>query len=375
MERCFFNSCILNNIKNCLKYKRYNKDKLEFFKTIEHNDSLIIDLNLSSNLKKFTFCIEHYNILNQIKDFKQNLKKNNNKIFKEDLILLNNILKNDIEIKKIVSEFEIQNKKILIILINLLTSKKNDKNFELYVLTNLSHLLKEFQICKKIDFNETYIIFVQYFLNLNYNLYDTSKNQKLKISQEEFLLNTLLYELALNNISYLFNNAKEKQLNIELTIKIIENINKVFGELIICYKSIDEPKICNEIFYTILNFLNSFYLSKNKHINLIILTVNIMIKYLAHIIEFLKDSFMNENENQNTDIIKIYMIYLYSLLNELLNININEFVVDDFDKFIREIKSFLYSKEKLILYEQNIKLLEKILHNITLFNTKNEIKI
>ena len=373
MDRCFFNSCILNNIKNCLKYKRYNKDKLEFFKTIEHNDSLIIDLNLSSNLKKFTFCIEHFNILNQIKDFKQNLKKNNNKIFKEDLILLNKILKNDIEIKKIVSEFEIQNKKILEVLINLLTSKKNDKNFELYVLTNLSHFLKEFQICNKIDFNETYIILVQYLLNLDYNLYDSSKNQKLKISQEQFLLNTLLYELTLNNISYLFNNAKEKQLDFELTIKIIENINKIFGELIICYKSIDEPKICNEIFYTILNFLNSFYLSKNKHINLIILTVNIMIKYLEHLLEFLKDNL--NNENQNNDIIKIYMIYLYSLLNELLNINVNEFNVEDFDKFIREIKSFLNSKEKLVLYEQNIRLLEKILHNITLFNTKNEINL
>ena len=373
MEKCYFNSCILNNIKNCLKYKRNNKDKPEFFKNIENNDSLIIDLNLSSNLKKFTFCIEHYNILNQIKQFKQNLKKNNNKIFKEDLILLNNILKNDIEIKKIVSEFEIQNKKILNVLINLLTIKRNDKIFDLYVLTNLSHFLKEFQICKKVDFNETYIILVQYLLNLDYNLYDSSKNKKLTIPIEKFLLNTLLYELTLNNISYLFNNAKEKQLNYELTIKIIENINKVFGQLIICFKSINEPKICNEIFYTILNFLNSFYLSKNKQINIIILTINLMIKYFEQIIEFLNECFNDENKNK--EIIKIYMIYLYSLLNELLNINVNEFNVEDLNKFIIEIKGFLSSKEKIILFEQNNRLLEKILHNITLYNAKNEINL
>ena len=116
----------------------------KIFDTIDKTDELITSLDISSDLKiKYIFCDEHLNQLKKLLNIKKEIFSNPDKIPKDTLISLNNILKNNIDIKQLLYKMEFnKGANIIKILLNNINMTK-DKDIKLYLYLILRQFLEE----------------------------------------------------------------------------------------------------------------------------------------------------------------------------------------------------------------------------------------
>ena len=364
MERCHFNSCMLNDNYYLSKYKKHftNKEgKLtkELFIPVDIKDPLIRSLNIiiasKEYIKKIVFCSDHFYNLQELAKIIEKIKSNPENIPKESLISLNKIIKNDIDIKKLLYNISFTgNISITKLLIkNLMTT--NNKDNKLYLLINLNHLLKE-NIIK---------LFI-YDLN--------QKKLNPLINDENLLRDVLIYDLCLNNIECLFNNWNKKKdiLDLKKTTELVQNTTDILCQIISAYSSINNKIICNELFYNIIGFLNVYLLSEIKNFDLVFYLINFFVKTNQHIYGYLNE-YKNENYFKNTS--KNYITILNTILENMIRVSLREMEKENLENFLNNSKNFNKEKKYELLFYKNNDLIGEIEEKVRLtFLNKNNNK-
>lgn len=394
MERCFFNSCILNDNDYLSKYKKHFTNKegeltKELFEGVDPNNDVIKSLNIISNLNKYIICTDHYNNLKHLLEIKKTILSNPDNIPKDSLITLNRILKNDIDIKRVLYNVEFQNNSniIKILLKNLYTT--NNKDNKLYLLLNLNHFLKEniiMNLDKNINNNneekykdERHLdneIFGILFKEINdlkliiYNLAQKKANSL--INDENLLRDTILYDLCLNNIECLFNNWSNKKevLDLKKTQDLIQNTIDILNQVISAHKELNNKILCNELFYNIIGFLNIYLLSEIKNFDLVLAIINFFVKNNHQIYEFL-----NEYKN-NKNTIKNYITILNSILENMIEVSLKDLNKESIELFLQNSENFNKNKKYELLFYKNNDLIKELKEKVRLtFINKNNPKI
>ena len=401
MERCYFNSCMLNDNYYLLKYKKHFTNKegqlsKELFVSVDINDDIIKSLNIIINIKEYIkriiFCSDHYNSLQELLKIKEKIKSNPDNIPKESLMELNKILKNDIDIKKIFYNLEFQGNTnvIKILLKNLYTTKSKDN--KLYILLNLNHLLKE-NIMKKIDINiydenkdrikderhldnEIFLILCKEINDLKLVIYDLNlKKPNSLINEENLLRDVIIFNLCLNNIECLFNswNKNKDILDLKKTTDLIQITTDILSQIISAHKSISNKIICNELFYNIIGFLNIYLLSEIKNFDLVSYLVQFFVKTNQHIYGYLNE-YKNDKYFKNT--IKNYITTLNTVLENMIRVSLRDLEQEQLDTFIKNSEDFNKDKKYELLFYKNNDLIVELKEKIRLtFINKNNPKV
>lgn len=392
IERCFFNSCILNDNDYLKKYKKKFTNKEgqiteELFITVDSKNNIITSLNLFSSLKRYIFCKEHYNNLQDLIKIKDTIISHPDNIPKDTLIILNKILKNNIDIKKILYNIAFQrNTNITKILLKNLYNTNNKDN-KLYILLNLNHLIKE-NILKKEDKNltddfdkkdektldnELLTALCKEINDLKLVIYDLNqKKVNSKINDEGLLRDVIIYCLCLNNIECLFNNWDKRKdvLDLKNTKDLIENISDILCQIISAHSAIPNKIICNELFYNIIGFINIYLLSDIKNFDLVVYLINFFVKTNQHIYGYL-NTYKNEDYFKNS--IKNYITTLNTVLVNMIGISLNELDKEQLDIFLKNSESFNKDKKFELLFYKNNELIEEVKEKLklTLLNKNN----
>ena len=392
IERCFFNSCILNDNDYLKKYKKKFTNKEgqiteELFITVDSKNNIITSLNLFSSLKRYIFCKEHYNNLQDLIKIKDTIISHPDNIPKDTLIILNKILKNNIDIKKILYNIAFQrNTNITKILLKNLYNTNNKDN-KLYILLNLNHLIKE-NILKKEDKNltddfdkkdektldnELLTALCKEINDLKLVIYDLNqKKVNSKINDEGLLRDVIIYCLCLNNIECLFNNwdKRKEVLDLKNTKDLIENISDILCQIISAHSAIPNKIICNELFYNIIGFINIYLLSDIKNFDLVVYLINFFVKTNQHIYGYL-NTYKNEDYFKNS--IKNYITTLNTVLVNMIGISLNELDKEKLDIFLKNSESFNKDKKFELLFYKNNELIEEVKEKLklTLLNKNN----
>lgn len=392
IERCFFNSCILNDNDYLKKYKKKFTNKEgqiteELFITVDSKNNIITSLNLFSSLKRYIFCKEHYNNLQDLIKIKDTIISHPDNIPKDTLIILNKILKNNIDIKKILYNIAFQrNTNITKILLKNLYNTNNKDN-KLYILLNLNHLIKE-NILKKEDKNltddfdkkdektldnELLTALCKEINDLKLVIYDLNqKKVNSKINDEGLLRDVIIYCLCLNNIECLFNNWDKRKdvLDLKNTKDLIENISDILCQIISAHTAIPNKIICNELFYNIIGFINIYLLSDIKNFDLVVYLINFFVKTNQHIYGYL-NTYKNEDYFKNS--IKNYITTLNTVLVNMIGISLNELDKEQLDIFLKNSESFNKDKKFELLFYKNNELIEEVKEKLklTLLNKNN----
>lgn len=397
MERCFFNSCILNDNDYLTQYKRCFTDPEGLFISVSRDDNLINSLNIISNLNKYVFCSEHYNKLQDLLKIKEAIISKPENIPKDILIILNKILKNDIDIKKLLYRLSFQrNTNIIRILAkNLYTT--NDKDNKLYLLLNLNHLLKE-HLTNKADKNisedfedkdekhldnEIFVILCKEIKDLKIVIYDLIQNNvKLPLNDENFFRDVILYNLLLSNIECLFykwNNTKEI-LDIKKTDELIENTLDILSQVVIGYGSISKEtkrntsnEILNELFYHIIGFINIYLSSNVKNFELVLKLIKKIIEINENIYAYLI-SYKDEDYFKSST--KNYITTLNTLLENMLGVSLDEMDKNNLNTFLKNSEAFNRDKKHELLYYKNNEMIQELKEKIKIYNlNKNNNKL
>lgn len=397
MERCYFNSCMLNDNKYLSKYKKHFMNKegkmtKELFVEVEKENNIIKSLNITSNLNKYIFCIDHYNNLLELSTIIEKIIYKPENIPKDCLISLNKILKNDIDLKKRLYELDFQRDTTIvkILLKNLYTA--NDKDIKLYLLLNLNHFLKE-NIVKLKDKNnndeeknkieaerhldnDIFGVLCQEINSLKLEIYNLNQNKvNPSINDEKLLRDVILYNLCLNNIECLFNNWNKKKdiLDIKKTADLIQNTSDILCQVISAYSSIPNKIICNELFYNIIGFLNVYLLCEIKNFDLVVYLINFFVKTNQHIYGYL-DEYKNEKYFKNT--IRNFITTLNTVLETMIGVSLKELNKDQLDNFLVNSAKFNEDKKYELLFYKNNDLIKELKEKARLtFSNNNNQKI
>ena len=388
MECCFFKSCILNDTEFLNKYKKKftnldGKLTKKIFVTVDKTNELILSLDITSNLKsKYIFCDEHYQHLKELINIKRAIYSNPDKIPKDILISLSNILKNNIDIKKLLYNMEFnKGANIIKILLNNIKLNK-DKDIKLYLYLILGQFLKE-----KIDIigdknnladnseelkhrdKEIFEILNKEIFLIKLKVYDLSKNKiNSQINDENFFRDVILYNLCLSNIEHLIYNWTKDQ-DFFNPKQIIESTIDIMAQVL---SGDDEVpyEISNELFFHIIGFLNTYLISNLKEPDLINYILKFILEKNQLIYVYLK-KYKEENKFKST--IRNYITTLNTILEILLGIDLGQFDKKHLEVFV--INSAEFNKDKkyeLFFYRNNdmiTELKDKI--KLTLNNKSN----
>ena len=388
MDCCFFNSCILNDTDFLNKYKKNftnldGKLTKKIFVTVDKTNELILSLDITSNLKsKYIFCDEHYQHLKELINIKRAIYSNPDKVPKDILISLSNILKNNIDIKKLLYNMEFnKGANIIKILLNNINLNK-DKDIKLYLYLILGQFLKE-----KIDIigdknnladnseelkhrdKEIFEILNKEIFLIKLKVYDLTKNKiNSQINDENFFRDVILYNLCLSNIEHLIYNWNKDQ-DFFNPKQIIENAIDILAQIL---SGDDEVpyEISNELFFHIIGFLNTYLISNLKEPDLINYILKFILEKNQLIYVYLK-KYKEENKFKST--IRNYITTLNTILEILLGIDLGQFDKKNLEVFV--INSAEFNKDKkyeLFFYRNNdmiTELKDKI--KLTLNNKSN----
>ena len=388
MDCCFFNSCILNDTDFLNKYKKKftnldGKLTKKIFVTVDKTDELILSLDITSNLKsKYIFCDEHYQHLKELINIKRAIYSNPDKIPKDILISLSNILKNNIDIKKLLYNMEFnKGANIIKILLNNINLNK-DKDIKLYLYLILGQFLKE-----KIDIigdknnladnseelkhrdKEIFEILNKEIFLIKLKVYDLTKNKiNSQINDENFFRDVILYNLCLSNIEHLIYNWNKDQ-DFFNPKQIIESAIDIIAQVL---SGDDEVpyEISNELFFHIIGFLNTYLISNLREPDLINYILKFILEKNQLIYVYLK-KYKEENKFKST--IRNYITTLNTILEILLGIDLGQFDKKHLEVFV--INSAEFNKDKkyeLFFYRNNdmiTELKDKI--KLTLNNKSN----
>ena len=391
MERCYFNSCIFNDNDYLSKYKKHftNKEgKLteELFVPVDIKDNIISSLNIIINakdyIKKIIFCSKHYKNLLKLVKIKDNIKSNPESISKDCLITLNEILKNDIDIKKILYNLEFQGGSniVKILLKNIYTS--NNKDNKLYLLLNLNHFLKE-NIVAKIDINsvdenernnkyerhldnEIFVNLCKEINDLKLNIYDLNLQKvNSSINNENLLRDVILYNLCLNNIECLFNNWNKNKdiLDLNKTVELVRGSTDILCQVVSAHNSIPNKIICNELFYNIIGFLNVYLLSDIKNFDLVAFLIQFFVKTNQHIYGYL-NGYKDEKYFKST--IKNFITTLNTILENMIRVSLRELEKEQLDNFLNNSENFNKDKKYELLFYKNNDLIKELKEKVRL---------
>ena len=391
MERCYFNSCIFNDNDYLSKYKKHytNKEgKLaeELFVPVDIKDNIISSLNIIINvkeyIKKIIFCSEHYKNLLKLVKIKDKIKSNPESIPKDCLITLNEILKNDIDIKKILYNLEFQGGSniVKILLKNIYTS--NNKDNKLYLLLNLNHFLKE-NIVAKIDINsvdenernnkyerhldnEIFVNLCKEINDLKLNIYDLNLQKvNSSINNENLLRDVIIYNLCLNNIECLFNNWNKNKdiLDLQKTVELVRGSTDILCQVVSAHDSIPNKIICNELFYNIIGFLNIYLLSDIKNFDLVVFLIEFFVKTNQHIYGYL-NGYKDEKYFKST--IKNFITTLNTILENMIRVSLRELEKEQLDNFLNNSENFNKDKKYELLFYKNNDLIKELKEKVRL---------
>ena len=388
MDCCFFNSCILNDSEYLLKYKKSftNLDgKLikKIFVTIDTNKDLIKSLDIKSNLKeKYIFCDEPFRQLNELIEIKKAINSNPDKIPKDILISLNSILKNNIDIKKLLYNMDfVKGANIINILLKNISYNK-DKDNKLYLFLILGQFLKEnidiigdknnlennFEILKQRD-KEIFDILNKEIFDLKLKIYDLNKNKvNSQINDDNFFRDVILYNLCLSNIEYLIYNWN-KDKDILNPKQLLENVIDILSQIISGDDSIPY-EISNELFFHIIGFINTYLISNLKEPDLVNFILKFIFEKNIDIYNYLK-KYREEYKFKST--IKNYITTLNTILEIMLGLDFEKFDKKQINIFIINSAEFNKDKKYELFFYRNNDMLDELKDKIrlTLNNKSN----
>ena len=388
MDCCFFNSCILNDSEYLLKYKKSftNLDgKLikKIFVTIDTNKDLIKSLDIKSNLKeKYIFCDEHFKQLNELIEIKKAINSNPDKIPKDILISLNSILKNNIDIKKLLYNMDFDKGANIINILLKNISYNKDKDNKLYLFLILGQFLKEnidiigdknnlennFEILKQRD-KEIFDILNKEIFDLKLKIYDLNKNKaNSQINDDNFFRDVILYNLCLSNIEYLIYNWN-KDKDILNPKQLLENVIDILSQIISGDDSIPY-EISNELFFHIIGFINTYLISNLKEPDLVDFILKFIFEKNIDIYNYLK-KYREENKFKST--IKNYITTLNTILEIMLGLDFEKFDKKQINIFIINSAEFNKDKKYELFFYRNNDMLDELKDKIrlTLNNKSN----
>ena len=388
MDCCFFNSCILNDSEYLLKYKKSftNLDgKLikKIFVTIDTTKDLIKSLDIKSNLKeKYIFCDEHFRQLNELIEIKKAINSNPDKIPKDILISLNSILKNNIDIKKLLYNMDFDKGANIINILLKNISYNKDKDNKLYLFLILGQFLKEnidiigdknnlennYEILKQRD-KEIFDILNKEIFDLKLKIYDLNKNKaNSQINDDNFFRDVILYNLCLSNIEYLIYNWN-KDKDILNPKQLLENVIDILSQIISGDDSIPY-EISNELFFHIIGFINTYLISNLKEPDLVNFILKFIFEKNIDIYNYLK-KYREENKFKST--IKNYITTLNTILEIMLGLDFEKFDKKQINIFIINSAEFNKDKKYELFFYRNNDMLDELKDKIrlTLNNKSN----
>ena len=386
MNCCYFNSCILNDNRYLQKYKKKftnldGKLTKEIFINVDKNNEVLTSLNINSGIKKkYIFCDEHHNQLKELIKIKRTINSKPDNIPKETLISLNNILKNNIDIKKLSYNMDFGRYNIIKILINNISSNK-DKDSKLYLYLILNQYLKEKEIVISDNFNnddnsekinsmneEIYNVISKDFFNIKLKVFDIAKNKKNElIDDENFFRDVILYNLCLSNIECLIYNWNKSQKGFNPKL-IIDNIIDILAQIIIGDDSIPYI-ISNELFYHIIGFMNIYLISDIKEPAIIENIIKFFVEKNQEIYFYLK-KYREENKFKSST--RNYMTTLNTILESMISIDLSKYDKNKLNIFVINSNEFNKNNKFELLFYKNNDMIEELKDKIRLTVEKKD---
>ena len=386
MNCCYFNSCILNDNRYLQKYKKKftnldGKLTKEIFINVDKNNEVLTSLNINSGIKKkYIFCDEHHNQLKELIKIKRTINSKPDNIPKETLISLNNILKNNIDIKKLSYNMDFGRYNIIKILINNISSNK-DKDSKLYLYLILNQYLKEKEIVISDNFNnddnsekinsmneDIYNVISKDFFNIKLKVFDIAKNKKNElIDDENFFRDVILYNLCLSNIECLIYNWNKSQKGFNPKL-IIDNIIDILAQIIIGDDSIPYI-ISNELFYHIIGFLNIYLISDIKEPAIIENIIKFFVEKNQEIYFYLK-KYREENKFKSST--RNYMTTLNTILESMISIDLSKYDKNKLNIFVINSNEFNKNNKFELLFYKNNDMIEELKDKIRLTVEKKD---
>ncbi len=386
MNCCYFNSCILNDNRYLQKYKKKftnldGKLTKEIFINVDKNNEVLTSLNINSGIKKkYIFCDEHHNQLKELIKIKRIINSKPDNIPKETLISLNNILKNNIDIKKLSYNMDFGRYNIIKILINNISLNK-DKDSKLYLYLILNQYLKEKEIVISDNFNnddnsekinsmneEIYNVISKDFFNIKLKVFDIAKNKKNElIDDENFFRDVILYNLCLSNIECLIYNWNKSQKGFNPKL-IIDNIIDILAQIIIGDDSIPYI-ISNELFYHIIGFMNIYLISDIKEPAIIEIIIKFFVEKNQEIYFYLK-KYREENKFKSST--RNYMTTLNTILESMISIDLSKYDKNKLNIFVINSNEFNKNNKFELLFYKNNDMIEELKDKIRLTVEKKD---
>ena len=381
MDCCFFNSCILNDSEYLLKYKKSftnldGKLSKEIFVTIDKTDDIIKSLDIKSNLKtKYIFCDEHLKQLNELIEIKKAINSNPDKISKDNLISLNTILKNNIDIKKLLYNMDFDKGASIINILLKNISYNKDKDNKLYLFLILGQFLKEnidiiedknnlkenYEIIKQRD-KEIFNILNKEIFDLKLKVYDLNKNKaNTQINDDNFFRDVILYNLCLSNIEHLIYNWN-KDKDIYNPKQLLENVIDILSQIISGDDSIPY-EISNELFFHIIGFINTYLISNLKEPDLVNFILKFIFEKNIDIYNYLK-KYREEYKFKST--IKNYITTLNTILEIMIGLDFGNFDKKQINIFIINSAEFNKDKKYELFFYRNNDMLDELKDKIRL---------
>jgi hypothetical protein len=387
MDCCFFNSCILNDTDFLVKYKKKftnleGKLTKEIFISVDKNNDLIKSLDISSDLKKkYIFCDEHHKQLKDLIKIKQAMISKPDKLSKDILILLNTILKNNIDIKKLLYKMEFGKDTNIIKILMKNISYNKDKDCKLYLYLTLGQFLKEktdiigdknnledkYEELKRRD-KEIFNDLNKEISDINLKVYDVNQRKvNNQINDENFLRDVILYDLCLSNVEHLiynWNQDKDRFNPKQLIENVIDILNQVIsGDDYIPYI------ISNELFFHIIGFINIYLISDLTEPDILNFILKFILEKNQEIYAYLKN---HKDENKFKSTIRNYITTFSTILEILLRIDLSKFDQKQLEIFVINSRDFNKDKKYELLFSRNNDMIEELKDKVKLtFANKN----
>ena len=387
MDCCFFNSCILNDTDFLVKYKKKftnleGKLTKEIFISVDKNNDLIKSLDISSDLKKkYIFCDEHHKQLKDLIKIKQAMISKPDKLSKDIIILLNTILKNNIDIKKLLYKMEFGKDTNIIKILMKNISYNKDKDCKLYLYLTLGQFLKEktdiigdknnledkYEELKRRD-KELFNDLNKEISDINLKVYDVNQRKvNNQINDENFLRDVILYDLCLSNVEHLiynWNQDKDRFNPKQLIENVIDILNQVIsGDDYIPYI------ISNELFFHIIGFINIYLISDLTEPDILNFILKFILEKNQEIYAYLKN---HKDENKFKSTIRNYITTFSTILEILLRIDLSKFDQKQLEIFVINSRDFNKDKKYELLFSRNNDMIEELKDKVKLtFANKN----
>ena len=387
MDCCFFNSCILNDTDFLVKYKKKftnleGKLTKEIFISVDKNNDLIKSLDISSDLKKkYIFCDEHHKQLKDLIKIKQAIISKPDKLSKDILISLNTILKNNIDIKKLLYKMEFGKDTNIIKILMKNISYNKDKDCKLYLYLTLGQFLKEktdiigdknnledkYEELKRRD-KEIFNDLNKEISDINLKVYDVNQRKvNNQINDENFLRDVILYDLCLSNVEHLiynWNQDKDRFNPKQLIENVIDILNQVIsGDDYIPYI------ISNELFFHIIGFINIYLISDLTEPDILNFILKFILEKNQEIYAYLKN---HKDENKFKSSISNYITTFSTILEILLRIDLSKFDQKLLEIFVINSRDFNKDKKYELLFSRNNDMIEELKDKVKLtFANKN----